>query len=279
MTINKSEGLILKKIKWSETSNIITVYSEDFGKLKLLAKGVQRPKSSFSGGLELFSSIDFVFYKKEKKDLYILSSSELKTTNQLLFSSPQKYGVASAGIELLDKLISGEEKNEDIYFLSMDFLSEVQRNDEKNIKKLLWAYALKLFSYLGYKPRFEECVICGKKEKSLKVKSTGFSFFSSERGGLVCPDCASGDSFYFRLNQNEALWIKKVLNTNLKKAVEYNLQNKEVKNIGNLILDFLSYHAGLGKELKSLEFLKKISSAKVPSERRKIEKEATRSDG
>jgi len=119
MTINKSEGLILKKIKWSETSNIITVYSEDFGKLKLLAKGVQRPKSSFSGGLELFSSIDFVFYKKEKKDLYILSSSELKTTNQLLFSSPQKYGVASAGIELLDKLISGEEKNEDIYFLSM----------------------------------------------------------------------------------------------------------------------------------------------------------------
>jgi hypothetical protein len=37
------------------------------------------------------------------------------------------------------------------------------------------------------------------------------------------------------------------------------LADEEKKIIGNLVLDFLAYHTGRGKELKSLEFLKKIS--------------------
>jgi len=275
MTINKSEGIILKKIKWSETSNIVTLYSKDFGKLKLVAKGVQRSKSSFSGGLELFSLIDFVFYKSEKKNLYVLSSSEVVNSNQLLFSSAERYGIVSAGIELLDKLISGEEKNQDIYLLLSHFLSQVQKSEKESLERLLWAYALRLLSILGYKPRFEACVGCGKRGRYLKTTSSGFLFFSSEKGGIVCPSCAEEDKFYFRLNQNELFWIKKVLDSDLEKAVEYKLQDKKVKNIGNLILDLLSYHAGFGKKLKSLEFLRKISTPLDPSERRKVEEERT----
>ncbi len=279
MSINKSQGIILKKIRWSETSNVITLYSKDFGKLKLLAKGVQRPKSSFSGGLELFSLIDFVFYKREKKNLYILSSSELVSPNPNLFSSVERYGVASTGIELLDRLLAGEERNEDIYRLLVDFLSEIQTTGEKNLKKLLWAYSLKLLSFLGYKPRFNECVVCGKKGRSLKTTSSGFSFFSPEKGGIVCQSCARGDEFYFRLTQNQLKWIKKVLDNDLDQIGESDLQEKETRNIGNLILDFFSYHAGFVKELKSLEFLKKISTPLDPSERRKVEEKRTRFDG
>lgn len=259
MSIKKTEGIILKKIKWSETSNIVTLYSKDFGKLKLLAKGVQRPKSGFSGGLELFGLIDFVFYKREKKNLYILSSSDLVSSYPLIFSSVERYGVASAGIELLDKLLAEEEKNSDIYSLLLDFLSKIQAIDKKELEKLLWAYSLKLLSFLGYKPRLDECVKCGKKGKSLKTTSSGFLFFSSDLGGIVCKKCAKGDEFYFRLTRNQLNWIKKILDSNLDQTDKLKLEEREVKNIGNLILDFLSYHTGFGKELKSLEFLKKIS--------------------
>ncbi len=265
MSIKKTEGIILKKIKWSETSNIVTLYSKDFGKLKLLAKGVQRLKSSFSGGLELFGLIDFVFYKRGKKNLYILSSSDLVSSYPLIFSSVERYGVASAGIELLDKLLAGEEKNEDIYSLLVDFLSKVQDLDKKNLEKFLWAYSLKLLSLLGYKPRFDECVKCGKRGKSLKATSSGFLFFSSDLGGIVCPTCAKGDKLYFRLTRSQLNWIRRVLDSSLDRIEKLELEKREVKNIGDLILDFLSYHTGFGKELKSLEFLKKISLGKEES--------------
>lgn len=253
MSIDKSVGVVLKKIKWSESSQIVSVYSKDFGKLKLVAKGALRPKSRFFGGLELFGIIEFVFYKKEKAELYILSSSELVRTFPKISSDVKRYGMASAGMELLDGLFSGEERNLKIYNLVLKFLAGIENFDEDDLESLFWAFALKLATYLGYRPKFDFCVGCGKKIDE------DFVFFSSERGGLVCKNCTQKDAFYFRLKKTSADWVNQVLRCDLSRVKKLKLADDEKKIIGNLVLDFLAYHTGRGKELKSLEFLKRIS--------------------
>ena len=253
MSIDKSEGVVLKKIKWSESSQIVTVYSKDYGKLKLVAKGALRPKSRFFGGLELFGIIEFVFYKKEKAELYILSSSDLVKTFPKISSDIKRYAIASAGMELLDRLISGEEKNLRIYNLVLKFLPGAEKLDEDYVDSLLWVFALKLAVYLGYKPKFDFCVGCGKKIEE------DFIFFNSERGGLVCKNCTQKDGFYFRLKKTSADWVSQILKYDLNRVQKLKLADDEKNIIGNLVLDFLAYHTGRGKELKSLEFLKKIS--------------------
>ena len=49
--IYKTDGIILKQIPFLEKDRIITIYSQEYGKLRLIAKGIRSPKSKFGGSL------------------------------------------------------------------------------------------------------------------------------------------------------------------------------------------------------------------------------------
>ena len=55
----KSDAIILHSIRWQESSKIVTVYSREWGKIGLIARGALRPKSPFAGSLE---SLNYVNY-------------------------------------------------------------------------------------------------------------------------------------------------------------------------------------------------------------------------
>jgi DNA repair protein RecO (recombination protein O) len=251
MSLEKTEGIVLRKIRWHETSNIITSYTKDCGKIKLLAKGVFRPKSKFTGSLELFALVAIVFYKKEKTELYTLSSADLLKSFSKISEDLERYAIASAGMELLDKLITGEESNPQIFDLVLKFLSEAEAINEKSLEPLLWAFALKLSVYLGYRPKIDKCVVCGKRF------SPDLFLLSLERGGIVCNKCVQQDALYLRLSRESLNWLKRIQNHEFFENLK--ISPKSLKEIRDFILDFISYHTGRGGELKSLEFLKKIS--------------------
>ena len=58
-----SNAVVLSAKSYSEADKIITVFSKDFGKLTLMAKGVKRLKSRKRGSLEVFSNIKFFAHK------------------------------------------------------------------------------------------------------------------------------------------------------------------------------------------------------------------------
>lgn len=251
MSLEKTEGIVVRKIRWHETSNIVTSYTRDFGKVKLLAKGVFRPKSKLTGSLELFSLIAIVFYKKERTELYTLSSADLLKSFSKISEEIERYAIASAGMELLDRLVTGEQSHPQIFDLALTFLANAETSDTKKLEPLLWAYALKLSACLGYRPKIDKCVVCGKRFTS------GFFLFSLERGGMVCNRCAQQDALYLRLSRESLSWLKKIQDHDF--PGEFKISPKSLKEIRGFILNFLSYHTGRGTELKSLEFMKKIS--------------------
>jgi len=257
MSLEKTEGIVVRKIRWHETSNIVTSYTKDFGKIKLLAKGVFRPKSKLTGSLELFSLVAFVFYKKEKTELYTLGSADLLQSFSKISDDIHKYAVASAGMELLDRFVTGEESNPWIFDIALKFLSGVEAFDQKELEPLLWTYALKLSIHLGYGPKIDRCVACGKRY------SSDFFLVSLERGGIICKNCARNsrgvteDALYLKLSRESVNWLRKIQKHHLGKGLA--ISSKSLKEIRGFILNFLSYHTERGGELKSLEFLKKIS--------------------
>ena len=77
MSLEKTEGVILCSILKGEMSKILTVYTRDFGKLALIAKGAEGPKSKFGGILEHLSHLAIVFYMKESPKMQLLSQGDL----------------------------------------------------------------------------------------------------------------------------------------------------------------------------------------------------------
>ncbi len=61
MPAEQTDALVLRLIPWSETSFIASIYTREFGKLSVLAKGARRPKSPFEAALDLLSICRVVF--------------------------------------------------------------------------------------------------------------------------------------------------------------------------------------------------------------------------
>src|SRR6185295_11276035 len=78
MSSEKSRAIVLKLVEFSESSCVVTLFTEDFGKIGALAKGARRPKSPFEGSLDLLSLLRIVFLHKSSEALDLVTEAKLE---------------------------------------------------------------------------------------------------------------------------------------------------------------------------------------------------------
>jgi DNA repair protein RecO (recombination protein O) len=71
-------AIILRRTDFGEADRILTLITPDHGKIRLMAKGVRRPKSKLAGGIELFS-VSKISYIKGRSEIGTLVSAQLNT--------------------------------------------------------------------------------------------------------------------------------------------------------------------------------------------------------
>jgi DNA repair protein RecO (recombination protein O) len=135
--IIKTEGFVLKTMLFKESSLIASIFTKKFGKIKVLAKGVRRPKSKLCGADAVVID-DF-----EKVRVY-----------------PRKVNAGMVLCEFFEKTLPLEEIDSHAYTLLLNFLKELQDIDKAAIKSLTYYYLLKTLSGAGVRPHFENCVRC-----------------------------------------------------------------------------------------------------------------------
>ncbi len=64
MAAEKAVALVVRGTDWSETSRIATLFTREFGKVRALAKGGRRLKSSFDVAFDLLTVCEVVFIRK-----------------------------------------------------------------------------------------------------------------------------------------------------------------------------------------------------------------------
>src|SRR3954447_2778005 len=73
----KSLALVIRTTDWSETSRIATLWTRDFGKVRVLAKGGRRLKSNFEIALDLLTVCSMVFLRKSSGGLDLLTEAQV----------------------------------------------------------------------------------------------------------------------------------------------------------------------------------------------------------
>src|SRR5260370_36726981 len=70
-------AVVLGTTDWSETSRIATLWTREFGKVRVLAKGGRRLKSSFESALDLLTVCSIVFLRKSSGSLDLLTEAQV----------------------------------------------------------------------------------------------------------------------------------------------------------------------------------------------------------
>ena len=106
--LHKTKGIVLRAVKYGETSLIVTIFTELFGLQSYLVNGVRTSSKKGSGKANLFQAtaiLDMVVYNNELKHLNRIKEFKWSYLYQHIFSDVPKNAVALFMIELLTKCL------------------------------------------------------------------------------------------------------------------------------------------------------------------------------
>src|SRR4030042_5207268 len=111
-SVYTANGIILKRRGWGEADKIITVFTREYGKLRLMAKGVRKLTSRRSGHLEPFRMVKITVHAGKKMDYITEVESDNSTGKE---GNLDSIGCSYFICELVDRLTPDGEKNADLY--------------------------------------------------------------------------------------------------------------------------------------------------------------------
>lgn len=243
MSLYKTKGIILKTHKLGEADRIITILTNNYGKVGTVAKGIRKTKSKFGSRLEPFTHVDLVLYKGRNLD--IVTQAEIIDSFVLIREDFDRITYASAMLDLVNKVAVEGERDMPLYNLLLKSLSVLSQS-KKNLRLLLIAFDVKLMAISGYMPKLERCVLC---EKKPGVKM----YFSFEWGGMVCSECHGADRNCIAITPAAVELFLKLLRLPLIDVIELDVIARIEDELYLLMRDYVTYY--IQSRLKSRECL------------------------
>ena len=127
--IEKAEAIVLKTLNHGDTSKIITLYSREVGRLKLIAKGVRSPKSKAMGLFQPTRHIQVIYYSKATSELQLFKSGELIDGFFGLEEDFDRLTLAQVMVELMDRSVEDEESHPRLFQLLVDSLARLSNRE------------------------------------------------------------------------------------------------------------------------------------------------------
>jgi DNA repair protein RecO (recombination protein O) len=175
----KARGIILRRDNFGEADRLVTLYTNRFGKITLLAKGTRRPTAKLTGTVNLFNEIDLV--AAESRSIDILVEAQIVVLRDKLSSDLTKAKAAYWVCELVDKLVQDNEAHIELYNLIHNILNAIT---QRNSDLVLSYFIFQCLNELGYRPELKHCAVCGK-----ALTPPAKMYFSPVAGGIVSTCC------------------------------------------------------------------------------------------
>jgi len=182
--IAKSEAIVLRSMKYRDTSRIVTFYTRAFGKIGGIVKGARSAKNPHGAALQPMSHVGLVLYKKEGRDLHSVTQCDLLTQFRALAEDLPRMAAGMAIIELVSNIAHEEEENAALYELLLTALSDVN-GAAGDPAEHFFRFEVLLAGILGFKPVFDQCISCGKQVPDTDAEIR----FELDRGGPLCSKC------------------------------------------------------------------------------------------
>lgn len=225
----KTEVIILRSWKSKEYDRIYSVFSREYGKMRVVGIGTRRPKAKLASGLEPLTRSDIFLVKcraldRVKGTIVLRQYIGLKNHLDNLVESKKT-------VNVLERLLGDNEPSEEIFVAMKDYFKVIDKFSQEK-SKILFSTQLaqlslfwKIIYWNGYFPRFQHCTHCDKKIK----EQNSYKFVLSQ--GISC-GCQNDRTTF----GDEEVNLKIDLSKNVIKVIKF-LVAQDMENIEKLKVD------------------------------------------
>ncbi len=233
----KTEGIVFRTIKYSETSVIAGIYTEQFGLQSYIINSVRgKGKSnSKSSALAPLSVLNMEVYKKENKNINRIKSFEPAVVFKQIPFDVVKSSLVLFLAEVLSRSVVEEECNEQLYQFLKNSIVELDAT--KNPSGFHLHFLARLTNFLGFTPH--------------GIYSDGTPEFNLADGSFVKSVSVLQPSF---LNGENAKRFSDLFFNN----TELQLNKKSRKELLSALLEYYRLHVSGFNILKSLKVIEQV---------------------
>lgn len=241
-----TQGFVLNKRDYTESSQFYTIYTKECGKLHAICQGSRKIQSKLSPNLEIFGLKKF-FLAKGKKN-YRIIGIVMQDYFENILNDYQKLVYSSFSHEVTDLLIRSEQKDENVFKLLYDNLALLNK-EANGYEVIAYSYVFKLLSELGMTPELFSCVKC-----RAKLKNSLENKFSLSEGGVICSLCINkiNTSYVYPISDKVLILLRELLEKE-NYIPNLNNENKDSKDFIHIIKSYLNYN--VDRNIKSAKLI------------------------
>ena len=150
---HKTKGIVLRSIKYGETSLVVTIFTEMFGIQTYMVNGVRTSKKSSAKAnhFQPTAMLDLVVYHNENKSMQRIKEFSWATLYQQLLSDVIKNSIASFMAELIQKCLKQPETNADLYNFCEESFLQLDRANKTVAANFALFFTLHLTHFFGFR--------------------------------------------------------------------------------------------------------------------------------
>jgi DNA repair protein RecO (recombination protein O) len=151
--LHKARGIVLRTVKYGDTSLIVTILTDLFGTQSYLVNGVRASTKKGSGKANLFQPpaiLDLIVYHNELRNLQRIKEFRWGHLYQSIFSDIKKNAVSLFMVELLTRSLKQPETNEDLFSFVEDAFLHLDESGETVTANFPLFFALHVAVFFGF---------------------------------------------------------------------------------------------------------------------------------
>jgi DNA repair protein RecO (recombination protein O) len=176
----RDNAVVLRSWKLGEADRIVSLMTQQNGKIRCVAKGARKTKSRFGSSVDPTNHLEVQLYRG-KGDLDTLTQVQSIDRFPTLREDLELFARASSMLEAVELVSQDREPNEALYTMLARGMHTVASSESHLV---VAGFFLKLLAQEGFAPSVDVCVLCG--------ATNNLTHFSVGDGGTTCGTCRAG---------------------------------------------------------------------------------------
>lgn len=239
-----TRGLVLREVRYKEADKILTVLTEDEGKITVKARGALRSRSKLAAAAQLLAFSDMTLFAN--KGMWTLNEAAVIEQFAGLREDIRSLALAGYFAEVLEAVSDEDYPDPAILQLGLNSLYALGTGlcPPEQVKA---AFELRLMCLSGYEPDLSACAVCG--ETVLTA-----AYLKPATCELYCPDCrgaAAGETDRAVLDA-----MRHIISAEPRKLFSFTLDKDSLHKLASVCEAYILLH--LDRPFGSLDYYKKI---------------------
>lgn len=152
--LHKTKGLVLRSVKYGDTSLIVSIFTELFGLQSYIVNGVRTssPKQPYRANLfQPGTLLDLVVYHNDRSNLQRIKEFKWSLVYKDIYRNVHKNTVALFMIEVLQKCLTQPEANPDLFAFIEDVFTHLDESDANTAANFPLYFMSNLGQFFGFR--------------------------------------------------------------------------------------------------------------------------------